>query len=202
MDAWRRRMMAFRGFAALGAGEYESARHSFDEGRNAASDRGLLQWYWRMYSHLGSGETFLGVGDARRANAEAETLLTAASGCDEALIKALAWNFKARLAIAAGGHNDAEASVLRALEIVEAVDVPPAAWQVHATAGEIYGTIDSAKAAAHRRRAQAIIDALAGSLGGEDHLRQALLGSARVRRILGAKDLDEQRPFMPSHGRV
>lgn len=139
-----------------------------------------------MYSHLGSGETFLAIGDAARANAEAAMLLTAASGCDEAFILAMAWNLKARVARAIGRHGEAEAGVLRALEILEAVDVPAAAWQVHATAGEIYRVIDQAKAAAHRARARSIIETVAGSLAGQDRLREAFGASPRVRRILAA----------------
>ncbi len=187
MNAWRKRMLVFRGLGELAAGEYSSARRSFEDGGCRPTDRGLLLWYWRMYSDLGASETSLAVGDLTRAKTEADSLLEAASGCEESFVKALTWTLRARLALASGNRTGAEEDVGRGLEIVEAIDVPPAAWQVHATAYDVYQSTHPRKAAAHQSRARAFIDALANSLDQDDRLRRSFLANPRVQRVVRPK---------------
>ncbi len=68
---------------------------------------------------------------------------------------------------------------------VQGVDVPLAAWQVHATAADILERLgDRESAASHRDAGRNTILRLAHSLGEHVHVRETFLSAPRVARLL------------------
>jgi DNA-binding winged helix-turn-helix (wHTH) protein/tetratricopeptide (TPR) repeat protein len=183
VEMWRRRTLIFKGFAELADGQFDDALHCFEEARHQAADCKVLRWYWQMIAQLGLAETLLAIGDIAKANAHAEALVGAVSACNDAFVRALAWDVRARIALGSGQRADARQAILRALEIVETVDVPLAAWQVHCTAWDLHRTRDLKQAETHRAKAEAIIWQIARSLEGFESSRR-FLANERVRRVL------------------
>src|SRR5262249_7554817 len=84
VEVWHPRMMIFRGFADLAIGKCDLALQNFELVRERQPRRAIAQWYWRMLAQLGVSESWLGLGDLTKANAEADALINAVSACDEA----------------------------------------------------------------------------------------------------------------------
>ena len=76
---------------------------------------------------------------------------------------------------------------LRALETVKMAVIPVVAWRVHATAWDVYSSLDIAKAETERQEAESLIFQIAESLEGLGPLRESFLSANPVRRILDAK---------------
>lgn len=173
-----------QGFTELMSGEYDRAAQCFQEVRDLCSHRTVLHWYWKMLAGLGLVETWLASGDLAKANVEAEALERSASECGDSYLKALTWETRARLALAEGNQKRAEAYIHKGLETIAAVDVPLAAWRVHAAAWEVFRETDSDRAHAHRSSAQNVIAQIADSLQEVEALRESFLSAQDVRHIM------------------
>jgi len=143
-----------------------------------------MYWYWPLLARLGLSETWLLSGDLARANIEADALEQAASECGDSYIKALAWEVRARLALAEGKQESAEQYIVKGLDTITAVEVPLAAWRVHAAAWEVYREVDRIRANTHRSQAQNIIAQIANSLEEVESLRESFLSAQDVRNIM------------------
>lgn len=178
------RTAILQGFTDLTMGEYDRAAQCFQEVRDQFSHRTVLHWYWGMLARLGLSETWLASGDLPRAKVEADALEPDVSRCGDSYLKALAWETRGRLALAEGNQQKAEQYIRKGLDTINSVEVPLAAWRVHAAAWEVYREIDSARADAHRASAQDIIAQIADSLEQVEALRESFLSAQEVRNIL------------------
>ena len=98
----------------------------------------------------------------------------------------LAWDATARVALAAGDLARAHACLVQALVTMEDVEVPLAAWRVHATAAALYErTGKSGEADHHRALSRATILQLAQSLPAAEPLRHTFLSAPAVAKVLG-----------------
>ncbi|MEO8753840.1 MAG: AAA family ATPase, partial [Casimicrobiaceae bacterium] len=177
------------GYAALQQGKYDDAARSFigvlDSEKRAKS---FLHWYWRMNAQLGLSNVRLASGNLREAGLEAERFLQSALSTAEPNLQALAWEVKARVAMAEKDWKGAEEQIETGIEILREFEIPTTAWRVHATRADVYRHAkDEAAADAHRARAEAIALALADSFAPDDPLRQVFLNAAPVRRIRGVE---------------
>ena len=130
--------LLFLGHAEIGLGNSSEAVRHFSEVEEMTNEKFYLYWYWRMQAQLGTSSAGLETGNLANARQEADCFLESALSTDDPNLQALAWEMKARIAIAAGEWSEAEQSVLQSLAILQRFDVPIAAWQVHATAWDVY----------------------------------------------------------------
>src|SRR5262249_20371012 len=139
----------------------------------------FVHWYWRIHAHIGLVHAWLGAGHPANARVEADRLTEAAPGIGDPNLQALAWEARARVAMAESHWKDAKQCMDRAFAVLACFDMPISAWRIHATASELYRKVgQSGEAAGQRERARAIITALADSFAPDEPLRVALLGAA------------------------
>jgi hypothetical protein len=109
-------------------------------------------------------------------------------------LHALAWEMKARVAMAEKDWKSAQKHIEDALTILDKFEVPVAAWQVHATAWGLFRhREDDKRAETHRAKAAAYILKLANSFAQDEPLRTSFLGAAAVARIIASPS--SQRRF-------
>jgi tetratricopeptide (TPR) repeat protein len=162
-------------WANLESGSVDSALASFAEVVEG-DGRFFLDWYWRRIARLGLGNAYLKQADLAAAGREADLFLESALATADPGLKALAWELKARVALAGGDHGGALECVNRGLEGFEGFEVPLVAWKVHLTASACYRSAgDSPSADRHRASAAAILSKLADSLPDDQPLRKSLL---------------------------
>ncbi|HMF95195.1 MAG TPA: AAA family ATPase [Vicinamibacterales bacterium] len=180
------RLFMFQGAVDVASGSCESALRLFQQAIDYPSQpKSFLSWYWRLLARMGRAEIYLAQGDVATASAEAEPLAQAVEPLADAYIKSLTHELRCRLALAAGQPERAEQRLARALDIVASVDVPLAAWRVHATASGVYRTTNRRKAAGHRSTAKTVIMRIADSFDDQTaSLREVFLSSASVRRVI------------------
>jgi DNA-binding winged helix-turn-helix (wHTH) protein len=142
-------------------------------------------WYFRVPLHMANTEVWLSRGDVEKARVEAEQLLKVCLATEERTFRALALEANARVAMAEGELQKAQDCINQAVQAMEGYEVPLAHWRVHATACELYQRKKQRDAAKkHREFSRATIMKLANSLPVEGPLRQILLSSPAVSRIL------------------
>ena len=130
-------------------------------------------------------EARLHAGDIANARFEADSVLASVLGAADSNIRALAWEAKSRVARAERDLDSARACLDSALAIIDKVDIPVAAWQVHRTAWDLYTDEGNrVKAGEHRQRAHELIMRIADSFASDEPLRQSLLRAPPVRRVL------------------
>jgi hypothetical protein len=173
------------GFDALDQGRWDVARRQFEDVRDPhQTPKFFVHWYWRIHAHRGLVHAWLGAGHPAHARVEADRLMEAALGTGDPNLQALAWEARARVAMAESHWTDARQCIDRAFAVLARFDVPVSAWRVHATASELYRKVGpSEEAAGHRERARVMVTALAESFAPDEPLRIALLGAASVRRL-------------------
>jgi DNA-binding winged helix-turn-helix (wHTH) protein/tetratricopeptide (TPR) repeat protein len=133
--------------------------------------RFFLDWYWRMIGQIGLASARLAKGDLEGAKAAIDALVQAAASGANPAMKAIVWNVKARVAIAAGDWDSAKDSVERALASLAAFDVPNAARRIHATAAQYYSHAGDPQAVErHRAKEKEAIANLVASLPAGDPL--------------------------------
>jgi hypothetical protein len=138
-----------------------------------------------MQAQLGLSRAWLETGNLAHARHEGDCFLESAFSTDDPNLQALAWEMKARIAIAAGEWKEAESSVFQPLAILQRFEVPIAAWQVHATAWDVYRQLrHEDKAEEHRKAAEIIVRAIANSFASDEPLRDIFLKAPPVRRVL------------------
>src|SRR5262249_16480328 len=191
----------FKGFADLASDQLDSAFACFRNVRDHSDHpKSLLSWYWRGYARLGLSEAWLASGQVANAELEAATARGTVGTWREAFMKALAWEVSARVALTAADQKRSEEYIGQALDIVEAVEVPLASWQVHATAWDVHREINQKKADGYRSKAQALILQIAESLEEFESSRELFLRDSRVRRVLGNTPVSASQRS-PSHRR-
>ena len=133
--------------------------------------RFFLDWYWRMIGQVGLASARLAKGDLERAEAAIDALVQAAASGANPAMKAIVWNVKARVAMAAGDWDSARDSVERALASLEPFDVPNAARRIHATAAKYYSHAGDPQAVErHRAKEKEATANLVASLPAGDPL--------------------------------
>ena len=175
------------GYAELYEGNLVEAMRCFSQVLDSRiTPNFILHWRWRLHAQLGMTEARLQSGDISDAHREADGLLQSALSTADPGMRALAWEIKSRVAGAGSDRSGARAYIDNALAIVNNLDIPMAAWQVHRTAWCNYADEGNReKAHTHRSRAKEFIMKLADSFDYDEPLRESLLTAPPVLRILG-----------------
>jgi ATP/maltotriose-dependent transcriptional regulator MalT len=170
--------------AFVGLNDLQSALKQFDDiqRRFSADDTGFdFTIYTQLYHCI--SECCLLVGDIAQARTRAIQLRDYAAPAPDRNHLALAYGLLARVAVAAGNLDEAQAELSRALSIVENADLPLAAWRVYLAAAEICQSSGEAdRASEYRRRFESVIRILAQNFDPEDRLRASLLTGLQTRR--------------------
>jgi DNA-binding winged helix-turn-helix (wHTH) protein/tetratricopeptide (TPR) repeat protein len=174
------------GYSELYDGNLDEALQFFSDVRDlGAPPKFYLNWYWQFHRQLGMIEARLHAGDIANARFEADSVLASVLGAADSNIRALAWEAKSRVARAERDLDSAHACLDSALAMIDKIDIPVAAWQVHRTAWDLYTDEGNrVKAVEHRRRAHDLIMRIADSFAYGEPLRQSLLTAPPVGRIL------------------
>lgn len=173
------------GGAELGLGHVSEATQRFAAVRaSMPGDLPIVHWYWRLQASLGLTEAALLSGDLATAMDEVSRLTDAVSALDETMIAALAWECRARVHLATNAPGEAETSIDRALGYLTRVEVPGAAWRIHATAAAVRRLTNPSDVEGHLECARAILSGLGASLEGHDRLRQSLIALPAIRALL------------------
>ena len=172
------------GYAELHQGNCERAIECFGQVVDPrATGKFFLHWMWRLTAQLGSTEAWLVAGNLSKAREACDLVAAGALAAPDPHFRALAWNAKARVAMASQGWEEAREDLDRALSAIEGFAVPIAAWQVNATAREWHAHAgDRQTAETHRAAAEGHLLAVADSFPSDEPLRATLL--AAPRRIL------------------
>ena len=126
-----------------------------------------------MPLQLEIGEALLRKGELAQARMEALQAIEWTQASAERTWQARAWELDARVAMAEGDLQRAEASLAKALAAMEGYETPLAAWRVHRTLAMLHPErMVSAQLAAETVRA------LAASLNGRPQLQQIFLARA------------------------
>jgi hypothetical protein len=128
--------------------------------------------------------TRVSAGNLAEARREADIFHKSALSTAEPNLRALAWEVKARIALAGKDFPDARQFIDHALAIVNGFDIPAVAWRVHATAWELSRCDGDDAAAAHRARARESIMRLADSFDSSEPLREIILRAPAVQRLV------------------
>jgi DNA-binding winged helix-turn-helix (wHTH) protein/tetratricopeptide (TPR) repeat protein len=180
------------GFAHLAAGQYETARETFEEVLGD-SGHGKALWRTRMFAQRGLGEACLALGDLARIDLDA--LAASVRDTRDFYTAGFTRELCARVALASGALESARQHILQALETLSAADIPVVAWRVHATASDVYRQTDASNADIERNNAEGVIMRIASSLEGVEPLRTSFLAAEPVRRVL------ERRPVSATSAR-
>jgi tetratricopeptide (TPR) repeat protein len=174
------------GAAAAGLGDHEGALDRLLRvGEEMDREPQLLDWYWRLLQGWALAGLWLSTGELDRAREEGKLLITNACATEERTWQALAWDVNARIALAGGDPRRAGDLVERGLAAIDGVEAPVAAWQVHATAAEVFEEFgETGSAHSHRKSSRDTVLLLAASLEPYPASRQTFLGSPAVARVL------------------
>ncbi|HEY9348318.1 MAG TPA: AAA family ATPase, partial [Inquilinus sp.] len=169
----RRIALIFCGLAEAGLGSIAAA---LDALRTAEAEMELqpvhLDWYFRLTLEWGMVGALIANGDHVTAHSRAKRLCDLAAQTDERTWQALAWEARARAALACGAASEAMADVVEAQAACEGVTVPLAEWRMHATAAMTYKATGEVRLArTHGRLGAAVRKRLAGTLPERDPLR-------------------------------
>ena len=138
-----------------------------------------------MTAQLGLSEAWLQSENIERASVEADGFHHSALQTADPHLQALAWEMQARIALFKKDWAHAENCVNQALEILSRFEVPVAAWQVHATAWQLYRCKQEyVEAEAHREHAQEYIFSIANSFANGEPLRESFLSAGPIARVL------------------
>ncbi|MEJ0039662.1 MAG: AAA family ATPase [Gammaproteobacteria bacterium] len=182
--------MICRGSAAAALGDSTQALEDLS---NASRDMDrnivLFDWYWRMQLEAALTQVWLAKGDLASADAAAKRLLERALTTADRTWQAIAWDVNARVALANGDQDRAMEYISNGVSTVQGVEVPLAAWQVHATATDIFERSGHRESAtSHRDAGRDTILRLADSLGEHESLRETFLSAPRVAWLLSRKE--------------
>jgi DNA-binding winged helix-turn-helix (wHTH) protein/tetratricopeptide (TPR) repeat protein len=183
----RHHCLIMAGFAEGGLGNHERALEYLLECRHEMEQHPLMtDWYDRMLLQQALTEAWLSKGDLAQARLEAEEFLKVTLTNGERTFRGLAFEAKARVAMAEGDLPRAQDCITQAVQAMEGFEVPLAHWKVHATAYELYQRMKQQGAAKkHRELSRATIVKLANSLPEEEPLRQIFLSAPLIRKVIG-----------------
>jgi tetratricopeptide (TPR) repeat protein len=173
------------GYAALYEKNYEVALRCFREARLKPPSKFFLHWFFSMHAELGSANALLGQGDIVSAHEAADRFLKSALSTADPGIQALAWELRARVAIAQEDWSAAQDYIENAETLVAKFEIPNSAWRVHSSVCRISfhrGLIDEARK--HREKAKEYVYSLANSFPEHEPLRKTFLSAEPVRCIL------------------
>jgi DNA-binding winged helix-turn-helix (wHTH) protein/tetratricopeptide (TPR) repeat protein len=177
------------GNMALQQGRYSEALEHFRHVQDLdLHTKFFMHWAWRMMAHLESSNAWLLSGNIVNARTATDGFLKSALSTSDPYLQALAWDLKARVAMAESDLQGARESIQRALAIVDSSEIQGAAWQIFATASQVCRHTRELKTAeTYRDRAASCILKIADSFEPEEPLRATFLAAAPIRRILGEK---------------
>jgi hypothetical protein len=182
----RRLYLMLRGRAETALGSHASALEHFSRAREEMDRYGVIfSWHVRMMVEQGVTEALLASGDLGRARPQAERFLEITLATVDRMFQGLAWEVKARLAMAESDLERSGDCIGKAVMAIEGCEVPLAAWRVHATAAECAERAGDGRAAQHYRElSRATILQLANSLPPEEPLQSTFLSAPAVRGVL------------------
>ena len=154
-----------------------------------------MDWYWRIIARCGLAHAWLESGDIKRAKIETEALFEATNACGNVDIRALAWDARARVAMAGGDNQFADESLRNAFALLDNGRAPIAAWRIYATAANLAKRKREPVAAEeHRKAAFNIIACLADSYQAGHPLKETLLSARPLSRLLQiSRSVSDQR---------
>src|SRR6266478_2749501 len=175
------------GNMALQQGRYSEALEHFRHVQDVdVHTRFFMHWAWRMMAHLESSNAWLLSGNIVNARTAADGFLKSALSTSDPYLQALAWDLKARVAMAESDLQGARESIQRALAIVDSSEIQGAAWQIFATASQVCRHAKELKTAGtYRDRAESCIVQIVNSFEPDESLRATFLAAAPIRRVLG-----------------
>ncbi|MGL4967348.1 MAG: ATP-binding protein [Inquilinus sp.] len=173
MPLKRRMALIFCGLAEAGLGNIAAALEYLRAAEGEMERQPVhMDWYWRLALEWGMVGALVANGDHAAALSHAIRFCDRAVQTDERTWQALAWEVRARAALACGKTSEAMADVVEALAACEGVTVPLAQWRVHATAAMAYKAAGEVRlAGTHGRLGAAVRKRLAGTLPERDPLR-------------------------------
>ena len=143
----------------------------------------FMDWYWRIIARCGLAHAWLESGDIKRAKIETEALFEATNTCGNVVMRALAWDASARVAMAGGDNQFADESLRNAFALLDNGRAPIAAWRIYATAANLARhKREPVAAEEHRKAAFKIIACLGDSYQAGHPLRETLLSARPLSR--------------------
>jgi DNA-binding winged helix-turn-helix (wHTH) protein len=178
--------LTVEGAAAAGLGDHERAlERLLTVGEEMDRQPQLWDWYWRLFQRWTLADLWLARGELGRAREEGQLMVVGASATAERTWQGLAWEVKARIALAGDDPRQARDLIERGLAALEGVETPVAGWQVHATAADVFEALgETGSAHSHRKSSRDIVLRLAASLETYEASRRTFLTSPRVARVL------------------
>jgi tetratricopeptide (TPR) repeat protein len=185
---------AILGRACLGLGDTARAIACFERVVRTEQDEALpvhRNFFFPVYTEL--AEAWLAQGELAKARDYAQRLQDFSAEAPERTYLALSHRLFAEIARREQAWAEAERHLTTALGLVEAAEVPLAAWRVYASAAKLCGRQGRQdEADAYRQLSRTVIQRLADSLDGSDSLRTSLLtGHERAIRSTARASLAE-----------
>jgi len=173
-----RMALIFCGLAYVELGDLVAAHEYL-----AATERAMelqavhLDWYWRLPLEWGMVNLLIATADNAGAQVRAERYVMLAEATDERMWQSLAWETRARVALAQGVPAEAVEYIVRAQAASKAFETPLADWRVHDTAAVAYTAIgDRRQARIHAQASVAVRKRIARTLPEGHSLRLTLEG--------------------------
>ncbi|HET7108050.1 MAG TPA: AAA family ATPase [Candidatus Acidoferrum sp.] len=159
---------------------------------------------WRMTAQFELSKTWLLSGNILNARTAADDFLKSVLSTSDPHLRALAWELQARVEMAERDLPGARESIERGLAIIDGSELQGAAWQIFATASQVFREAKELKAAETLRdRAESCILRIADSFEPGEPLRESFLAAEPVSRVLREKAATKAtRPHGLKHGAV
>ena len=170
--------LIFCGLAYVELGDLVAAREYLVATESAMELRPVcMDWYWRLPLEWGMVNLLLATADNAGAQIRAERYVMLAEATNERMWQSLAWESRARVALAQGAAAEAVEYVVKAQAASQAVETPLADWRVHDTAAVAYTAIgDRRQARVHAQASVAMRKRIARTLPEGHSLRLTLEG--------------------------
>jgi tetratricopeptide (TPR) repeat protein len=169
---------AILGKACLGLGDVARAIECFEAVARTEQDETLpIHRNYFFPAYAGLSEAWLAQGELAKARDYAQRLHDFSVGAPERTYLALSHRLFAEIALREHALAEAETHLTPALGLVEAAEVPLAAWRVYASAAKLYErSLRPAEAEIYQRRSANVRLQLAASLDETDPLRRSIGG--------------------------
>ncbi len=164
------------GRALLGLGDHRNALRSFDVFFQGEKEETLpVARNYAFTACLGACETWLALGELRKARDFAQRLRDLSAKAPERTYLGLGHRLLAEIALKENRPDEAEAHLASALDAVEGSETPLATWRIYATAEKLHHQRDAAeKARDYHLKTQEALQGLFSSLPDSDPLRRCL----------------------------